>query len=70
MRFRTEAVGGYNLDGLIQLALLLLAVSVGGVIMLAVAAWRYAAGRPFVALLIVGLVMAAPLAALAVFLLG
>ena len=46
MRFRTEAVGGYNLDGLIQLALLLLAVSVGGVIMLAVAAWRYAAGGP------------------------
>ncbi|RCW82138.1 hypothetical protein [Paracoccus lutimaris] len=70
MRFRTEAVGGYNLDGLIQLALLLLAVSVGGVIMLAVAACRYAAGRPFVALLIAGLVMAAPLAALAVFLLG
>ena len=70
MRFRTEAAGGYNLDGLIQLALLLLAVSVGGVMMLAVAAWRYAAGRPFVVLLITRLAMAAPLAAIALLLLG
>ncbi len=59
MRIRTEAVGGYNLDGLVQLALLLLAVSVAGLFMLVMALCRYIAGRSYLGLLRGGLVMVA-----------
>ena len=61
MRFRTEGLGGHNLDGVVHMVLLLLAIAVGGLITLAVALGRCFAGRSYGGLLIIGLIAVAPL---------
>ncbi|WP_323715980.1 hypothetical protein [Paracoccus aminovorans] len=71
MRPRSEATGGYDYGWLIAVALGLLAISVGGLAMLAVAIRRQLAGRPSPGLMLGGAVLALPLlVGLALFLIG
>ncbi|MCV2447293.1 hypothetical protein [Paracoccus sp. DMF] len=70
MRLRSEATGGYDFGWLIVLGLALLASSVAGLVLLAVAGWRHFSGRPSPRLLIGGLVLALPLLAVLLALMG
>ena len=60
MRFRTEAVGGYDLGGLIFAVLAIIGLGVLGLVMLIVGGLRHGAGRSGKGLLIGGLVLMIP----------
>lgn len=66
MRIRTEAVGGYDFSGLIAIVLAILGLGLVGLVMLVAGIMRRAAGRPSAMLLIVGVLIALPGAALLV----
>ena len=57
---RSEAIGGYDLGGLVALLIAFLAVGVFGLVMLAVAGLRFMSGRPAWGYLRTGLIIVIP----------
>lgn len=66
MRIRTEAVGGYDMSGLVAIIVAILGLGVVGLGMLILGISRRLSGRPSAIFLIVGALIALPAAVILV----